>query len=149
MRFHLLYFLNFKALYMKKYFNSLGVIFFLLICTSFIHLGPKKYKESDRPSIKKRDCICGTPTNLQANRSGGIVHVQWSAATNAMSYSVGGYKSSCSPPVGFNYCATNGATSIDIPSTCAITVKVTAVCDVSDCENATCVGGTAGPVASN
>lgn len=115
---------------------------------SFIIIGPKKYKIS-QVSERKLTCDCGTPTNLQANRSGGIVHVQWSAATNAVNYSVGGYKSSCSPPVGFNYCATNGATSYDIPSTCAITVQVTANCDGTSCTDATCSGGTAGPVVSN
>ena len=89
-----------------------------------------------------------TPSNLTANRSGGIVHVSWTAASNAKNYSVGGYRS-CDPPYGFMYCATRGATSIDIPSSCYITVQVTANCNGTHCTDATCSGGTAGPVVSN
>lgn len=131
---------------MRKYFILPGLIGLVIISMSFIIIGPKKINSRDLISEKKPVCDCGTPSGLSANRTGGVVHVSWNSAAHAVNYSVGGYRS-CDPPFGFMYCASG--TSIDIPSSCFITVQVTANCNGTHCTDATCSGGTAGPIQSN
>lgn len=133
---------------MRKYFILIPLIAIVLAAMAFAPKGVGKTpKAPAKEAAKKPVCSCGTPTITSAVRSGGLVHVTWTAVPGAVTYSLGGYRSSCSPPYGFSYCVTG--TSYDVPSSCFITVRVVANCNGTTCTDATCSGNPSPPYQSN
>lgn len=136
---------------MRKYFILIPLITMVLAAMAFAPKDagktPKAHpKPAPAKEVAKKPCSCGTPTITSAVRSGGFVHVTWTAVSGAVNYSLGGYRSSCMPAT-FVYCVSG--TSYDVPSSCFITTRVTANCNGTSCTDATCSGSPSLPYQSN